>query len=201
MPSTYTASLRLEMQAAGENLNTWGAPRLNQVIERLDQAIAGRSAIVLDGDHVLTSANMAEDEARRAMLDFSGSGPATVTLPAASKIYLARNAATGPVTLTTGAGSVAVIDSQDVTLVGCDGTNVFPLGIGGLGLKAYVEAVAWSYNAGALPAQTGNAGKVVATDGADAGWSLVTTLPDYVHDQAQQAVAADRRAAALAYFG
>lgn len=90
MPSTYTPSLRLEMQAAGENLNTWGAPRLNAVIDRLDQAIAGRSAIVLAGDHVLTSANLADDEARRAMLDFTGMGPATVTLPAASKIYLVR---------------------------------------------------------------------------------------------------------------
>ena len=64
-----------------------------------------------------------------------------------------------------------------------------------------VEAVAWSYNAGALPAQAGNAGKVVATDGEDAGWSLVTSLPDYAHDQTQRAAAADRRAAGLAYFG
>ncbi|MEH6677516.1 hypothetical protein [Phenylobacterium sp.] len=201
MPSTYTASLRLEMQAAGENLNTWGAPRLNTVIDRLDQAIAGRSAIVLAGDHVLTSANVGDDEARRAMLDFTGAGPATVTLPAASKIYLVRNAASGPVTLTTGAGTTAVVDSQDVTLTACDGTNVFPLGVGGVTLKAYVEAVAWSYNAGALPAQAGNAGKVVATDGDDAGWSLVTSLPDYVHDQTQRATAADRRAAGLIYFG
>lgn len=201
MPSTYTASLRLEMQAAGENLNTWGAPRLNAVIDRLDQAIAGRSAIVLTGDHVLTSANVGDDEARRAMLDFSGSGPATVTLPAASKIYLVRNAASGPVTLTTGAGGAAVIDPQDVALVGCDGNDVFVLGVGGLSLKAYVEAVAWSYNAGALPAQAGAAGKVVATDGEDAGWRFVTSLPDYAHDQTQRAAAADRRAAGLTYFG
>ncbi|MDP1616780.1 hypothetical protein [Phenylobacterium sp.] len=201
MPSTYTPSLRLEMQAAGENLNTWGAPRLNAVIDRLDQAVAGRSAIALNGDHVLTSANAGDDEARRAMLDFSGTGPAVVTLPATSKIYLVRNAASGPVTLTTGAGAVATIDSQDVTLVACDGANVFPLGVGGLTLKAYVEAVAWSYNAGALPGQAGNAGKVVFTDGEAAGWRLVTSLPDYIHHQAQSAAAADWRAAGLAYFG
>jgi hypothetical protein len=201
MPSTYTPSLRLEMQAAGENLNTWGAPRLNQVIDRLDQAIAGRSAIVLDGDHVLTSANASDDEARRAMLDFSGQGPATVTLPAASKVYLVRNGASGAVTLTTGAGAAVVVDPQDVALVACDGGDVFVLGVGGLSLKAHVAAVAWSYNAGALPAQAGAAGKVVATDGEDAGWRFVTTLPDYVQDQAQQAAAAERRAAALAYFG
>jgi len=94
-----------------------------------------------------------------------------------------------------------VVDPQDVALVACDGGDVFVLGVGGLSLKAYVEAVAWSYNAGALPAQAGAAGKVVATDGEDAGWRFVTTLPDYVQDQAQQAAAAERRAAALAYFG
>lgn len=171
MPSTYTTSLRLEMQAAGENLNTWGAPKLNNVISRIDQAIAGRSAIELAGDKVLTSANSADDEARRAILDFTGAGPATVTLPSVSKLYLVRNAATGTVTLTTGAGAVAAVDAGDVTVVACDGTNVFPLGVGGQGLKAYVEGVAWSYNAGALPAQAGNAGKFVRTDGETAAWA------------------------------
>ena len=171
MPSTYTASLRLEMQAAGENLNTWGAPKLNNVISRIDQAIAGRSAIELAGDKTLTSANSADDEARRAILDFTGNGPATVTLPSVSKVYLVRNAATGAVTLTTGAGAVAAVDPGDVTIVACDGTNVFPLGVAGQCLKAYVEGVAWSYNAGALPAQAGNAGRFVKTDGETAGWA------------------------------
>ena len=45
MPSSYSASLRLELQAAGENLNTWGAPRLNNVIARMDKAIAGRAVV------------------------------------------------------------------------------------------------------------------------------------------------------------
>mgnify|MGYP001627511684 CR=1 FL=1 len=201
MPSTYTASLRLEMQGAGENLNTWGAPRLNNAIHRIDQAIAGRTALTLAGDHVLSSANQADDEARRAMLDLSGAGPATLTLPGVSKIYLVRNGASGVVTLTTGAGASVAIDPQDVTFVACDGTNVFALGVGGAPLKAYVEGVAWRYNAGALPGQTGNAGKVVTTDGEDAGWSPLTSLSDYQHDQNLRAAAADRRAAAFAYFG
>lgn len=171
MPSTYTTSLRLEMQAAGENLNTWGAPKLNNVISRIDQAIAGRSAIELTGDKVLSSANSADDEARRAILDFTGTGPATVTVPSVSKVYLVRNGASGAVTLTTGAGEAAAVASGDVTVVACDGANVFPLGVGGQGLKAYVEGVAWSYNAGALPAQAGNAGKFVRTDGETAAWA------------------------------
>ncbi len=171
MPSTYTTSLRLEMQAAGENLNTWGAPKLNNVISRIVQAIAGRSAIELAGDHCLTSANSADDEARRAMLDFTGTGPATVTLPSVSKVYLVRNAATGAVTLTTGAGAAVAVDAGDVTIVACDGTHVFPLGVGGQGLKAYVEGVAWTYNAGALPAQAGNGGRFVKTDGETAAWA------------------------------
>lgn len=194
MPSSYTASLRLELQAAGENLNTWGAPRLNNAIDRIDQAIAGRTAITLAGDRTLTSANASDDEARRAILDFDGEGPATVTIPAVSKLYAVRNGASGIVTLTTGGGATARIDAGEIGLVVCDGTNVVPLGFDGESLKAYVDAVAWAYNAGALPAQAGNAGRFVKTDGESAGWAAIT-----VGDITDYAAAADElRAFAIA---
>jgi hypothetical protein len=71
MPSSATPSLRLEMQAAGENLNTWGAPKLNTVIALIDFAIAGWTVVNLTGPAVLTSANFAPDQARAAMLKFT----------------------------------------------------------------------------------------------------------------------------------
>ena len=40
MPSSYT-DLGFELQAAGENTNTWGAPRLNAALSRINYAIAG----------------------------------------------------------------------------------------------------------------------------------------------------------------
>ena len=38
-----------------------------------------------------------------------------------------------------------------------------------------MAATAWTYNAGALPAQAGNAGKFVKTDGVTASWQAVAS--------------------------
>ena len=64
MPSSFTPRLRLELQAAGENLNTWGAPKLNNVIARLDFAVAGRNGVALSGAPYSLTASNGDDEAR-----------------------------------------------------------------------------------------------------------------------------------------
>lgn len=206
MPSSYTPRLRLELQAAGENLNTWGAPKLNSAISRIDAAIAGRAAIVLAGAPYSLSASNGDDEARSAILDFSGSGPATVTLPSVSKLYLARNGASGAVTLTTGAGATLILAAGDAALAACDGSNVFSLAIGGTSIKAYVDAVrayvdqqAWDSQAGILPGQGGAAGRFLKTDGTSPAWAAPTVadLTDYASDQAAKAQAATARAIAF----
>ena len=69
MPSTYSSSLRLNLQATGENLNTWGVLLNNGVFQLVDYAVAGRLAFSLSGSKTLTSVNGATDEARAAMLD------------------------------------------------------------------------------------------------------------------------------------
>lgn len=206
MPSSYTPSLRLELQAAGENLNTWGAPKLNNALSRIEASIAGLTVIALTGDHALTSSN-GDDEARSAILDFTGTGPATVTLPSVSKAYLARNRANGAVTLTTGAGATVVLAVNDAAIVICDATNVFSLAIGGASIKSYVDAVrayvdqqAWAGQAGVLPGQDGNSGKFLRTDGTTPAWtaSAVADLSDYASDQAAKAAAASAAATARA---
>jgi len=202
MPSTYTASLRLELQTAGENLNSWGAPRLNNAISRIDASIAGWTNIALTGPTTLTSSNTAADQSRQAMLKFTGTGSFTVTTPAVSKQYVIWNATTGDVTLTMGSGTSVVIESGEINTVICDGVNGWkPLGVAGLSIKEYVDQTAFNANAGNLPAQLGNAGKVVTTNGTDASWSLVSSLADYITDQATRQAAADKRASALVYFG
>ena len=200
MPSSFTSRLRLEQQAAGENLNTWGAPKLNNVIARLDFAIAGRNAIVLVGGTYVLSASNGDDEARGAMLDFTGTAPASVTLPSVSKIYLARNSTSGAVTLTSGSGTSVILDPGIVALVACDGTNVFELGVNSQGLKAYVDAQAWAGQAGTLPGQTGNGGKLLKTNGTSPNWAALSTsdLTDYATDQATRAAAAKAFAIAAA---
>jgi hypothetical protein len=174
MPSSYTTSLRLEKQATGENLNTWGERLNSSGLDRIDTSIAGWTTIALTSSRALTSSNTTTDEARSAMLKFTGAGGFAVTLPAVSKEYTVWNASTAAITLTTGSGDTVQVDSGDRIKVQCDGTNVYQLGFNSVGIKDYIQSVAWASSA-ALPAQTGNAGKFVKTDGTNASWQTVQT--------------------------
>lgn len=181
MPSNYTASLRFEMQGIGENLNTWGV-RLNTALQRIDKAVAGMAPIALAGvDYVLSSSNTADDEARAAILNLTGIGGCAVIVPAVSKLYMVRNAANAPVTITTGAGATVVLAVSDVAMVFCDGVGVAPQLLGGLtfraaldNLRAYVDAQAWGAQAGVLPGQAGNAGGFLVTNGTTPSWRKLT---------------------------
>ena len=181
MPSSWSSSLRFELQFTGENINLWGE-KLNAVLQHVDYAVAGWLTKPLSGNATLTTANAAVDEARAAMIKFTGgAGPFTVTLPAVSKSYLVWNACAGPVTLTTGAGATVTVDAGDIVWAVTDGGAVKTPGYGGASIKDWVSSVAWSYNAGALPAQGGNAGKFVTTNGTTASWQGLSTanLSDY----------------------
>ncbi|MFN3513925.1 MAG: hypothetical protein ACK41C_12810 [Phenylobacterium sp.] len=189
MPSSYTPRLRLEQQAAGENLNTWGAPKLNNVIGRIDFAVAGWTVKTLTGDVTLTSSNTGDDEARAAVLKFTGAGTFTVTVPSVEKVYKVWNGCTGDLTVTTGAGASATLGPGEIATVLCDGVNVAPEGAGGVSIRAYAEGLAFAQVD--LPAQAGNAGKFIHTDGSAASWKQVVTgdIGDYAADQAARAEA------------
>lgn len=185
MSSTFTASLRFEMQGTGENLNAWGI-RLNSALSRIDKAIAGRAAITLAGAaYTLSVANLADDEARNAILDLSGVGNCNLVVPALSKVYLVRNGSSGDVTVTTGAGSTVVVAKDDVAMVACDGSAVTTLKIAGLGLKEYVDAQAWNVSSATLPGQAGNANKFLKTNGTTPSWAspVVSEISNYASDQ------------------
>src|SRR5690242_18292912 len=99
MPSSYSTSLRFELQFTGENTNTWGE-KLSNTFARVDDAIAGYTAITLTSNaYTVTSANTnaSADEARRAFLKFTGTttAVATITIPAVSKVYFIWNGTTG----------------------------------------------------------------------------------------------------------
>ncbi len=189
MPSSFTPRLRLELQAAGENLNTWGAPKLNNVISRLDFSVAGWTTIALTGNYALSASN-GDDEARSAMLKFTGAGAYAVTIPSVSKRYDVWNALSGALTVTTGAGASVTLQPSEKCPVICDAANVYrlqgtefggarltgvadPTGAQDAATKQYVDAAGFSLAGGVLPGQSGNAGKVLKTDGSVAGWGTL----------------------------
>jgi hypothetical protein len=84
MPSSFSASLRFELQFTGENTNTWGV-KLNTALSRVDFAVAGRASIALSGTpYILTVSNLSDDEARASTLEFTGVGT-TVTIRASPR--------------------------------------------------------------------------------------------------------------------
>lgn len=200
MASTYSLRFRLNYQAPGDNLNLWGTVLNVGVFQLLEDAMAKRVAFALSGAKTLTTALGAADEARCAFLDVTSGTGGTVTIPGVEKIYLVRNGASGDVIVTMGGGLTATLVPGEMNFVVCDAANVRPLGVSTLSLKAYVDAVAWTYNAGALPAQAANAGKFVTTNGVTASWASinVANLGDYATDQADRATVIIRRARALA---
>jgi hypothetical protein len=177
MPSTPSTRDRIELQAAGENLNTWGSPKLNAALQRVEEAKDGRFAKTLTGDYTLVSSNYVADEARMAFLDFSGVG-ATITIPGVEKTYLVRNATSGDLVITTGSGVALTLHTGTTAVVAVDGTNVRSIGADADDLaatlaaaKAYTDAA--SLASGSLPASSGLSDEFLATGPTGGGSSGV----------------------------
>lgn len=200
MVAGYTPN-GLNRQTPGTNDNAWGDVLNDEVIQLVDEFIAGRAAFTLSGTKVLTSTNGVTNEARMAILHVTGGTGGNVVIPARSKLYLVFNEASGDVTLAPTGGVAATVETTEAVMVFCDGTDCYSLGVGGVSWKAYVDAQAFAALAGDLPGQPGNTGKVLSTNGTVASWQALTGLASYVNDQAAKAAAADKRAAALVYFG
>lgn len=128
MPSSYSTNLRFELQATGENATTWGN-KANSIFNLIEDSISEISSIAMgDANVTLTTNNGAADQARNAMLEFTGSLSATrsVTIPLKPKIYIVRNATTGghEITFTNGTNSVTLANGGWYQ-VWTDGTSVY----------------------------------------------------------------------------
>lgn len=197
MPSSFTDELAIEKQAAGENINVWGDPKLNNALTRLTKGIAGYRAIALTANYSLTSSSSANPatnpellEAYHGVLKFTGTGTYTVTIPSKANRFEVWNALTSDLIISTGSGATATLKTGEKCTVICDGTNCYrvqptdygaqritsvldPTSAQDAATKAYVDATAFSSAGGTLPGQTGNAGKFITTDGTTASWSAV----------------------------
>ncbi len=186
MPSSYSEN-GLELQAAGENLNTWGDTKLNNTLKRVNYLVTGYQAIAITGDYSLTSSqsstSAADFQAYNSLLKFTGtlSANATITVPSKMMRWSIYNATNKALTISTGAGATVAIDAGDRVLVDCDGSACYTTGYGGLALKDYIAAAVIGAT-GSLPALTGNAGKFLYTDASSSYWKQVNTtdLGDYL---------------------
>ncbi len=129
MPSSFTPSLRLTLPVTGENSSTWGDLVNTGITDLVDSSIAGYAAITMtDANYTLTSVNGAADDARKMMLNMSGtlSAPRNVICPTASKLYFIKNATAGgfAITLKTSAGSGISVPNGRSTVLICNGTDV-----------------------------------------------------------------------------
>lgn len=196
MPSSFSASCRFTLQATGEGTNTWGVILNTGAFALIDSAIAGWATIALSGNLTLSSTNGAADQARMAMLKFTGTGAFTVTTPAVSKSYTVWNACTDVLTISNGSTAVSLQVGEVVDII-TDGSANFsrvqptdfgsatltnvgqinlvnaPTSAGHAATKKYVDDASFAASSGNLPGQTGNSGKFLTTNGTVASWAIV----------------------------
>jgi microcystin-dependent protein len=134
MASTFTNRLGLEKQTDGENPNSWGAILNTNVIDLIDDSIAGYEIVSVSGTGItLTDNNGSSDQSRNASLEFSGTLTAnvTITIPSEEKIYFVRENSSGSfaVTMKTAGGSAITLSQNSNIFVACDGTELYTTGV------------------------------------------------------------------------
>jgi len=141
MSSTYSTSLRIELQATGANSGTWGTITNNNFSQSLEFAIAGVTNVACGDAAVTTLTNadgpqsQANNQARNAHIRLTGAHGAVriAQFPATQKVYLITNATTdsgssGPYAMTCrlgASGNTISIANGTTRLVSTDGTNWF----------------------------------------------------------------------------
>ena len=130
MASTYTDRLRLEKQGDGENPNSWGLILNQNVIDLVDDAIAGYEIVSVSGTPItLTESNGTADQSRNASLEFAGTLTAnvTITIPEEEKTYFVRENTSGSfsVILKTASGSGITLNQQSNIFAACNGTEIY----------------------------------------------------------------------------
>ena len=132
MASTYTSRIRLEKQGDGENANTWGLKLNQNVIDLVDEAVAGFETISIDGlsSVTLTANDGTADQSRNMGLRFTGTLAAdcTVVAPNAEKVYFVGNDTIGGHSVVMKSGSTSqIVYPGSPALVALDGTNSIKL--------------------------------------------------------------------------
>jgi hypothetical protein len=133
MPSTYANNLRLENIANGEQSGSWGDTTNKNICSLLVDSITAVTTISItgSGNYILTANAGTTDEARTAVLRFTGlrSTDCYVTAPAVAKTYIIDNFTDEPlgsknIIMRTTAGATATVPFGKYTVY-CDGLDFF----------------------------------------------------------------------------
>lgn len=130
MASTYTDRIGLEKQGDGENANTWGLRLNSNVIDLVDEAVAGYETITLSsGETTLTDTQATSNQARNMGLKFNGtlSADCTVVIPATEKVYFVHNGTSGEYDVyikPSGGTAIKLVDQGESEMIASDGTTV-----------------------------------------------------------------------------
>lgn len=173
MTTSYTSLLGLALPVTGELSGTWGDVVNQEITNLLDSSIAGTTTITTDADVTLSTTDGAANQARQAVLYFSGARTATrtYTAPAHSKVYVVVNATTGgyPIILngvgpTTGvpipAGIRALVawNGSDFTVIATSGPRAVAIADGtSISINANTTDIATQANTQAAGTLTINA--------------------------------------------
>ena len=130
MANSTSASLKLTVQATGENSGTWGQiTNTNLLI--LEQAIGGFQSVAITTGATLTFSNGALSNGKNNVLKLVGTigGAVNVVVPdSIEKTYIIDNATTGAYTVTvktsSGTGVTWAAADKGTKVVYSDGTNV-----------------------------------------------------------------------------
>lgn len=130
MPNTTSTSLKLTVQATGENSGTWGQiTNTNLLI--LEQAIGGYDSVGITAAATLTFTNGALSNGKNQVLKLTGTitGNKNVVIPdGIEKTYIIENATSGAFTVTfkttSGTGVTWTATDKGTKVLYSDGTNV-----------------------------------------------------------------------------
>jgi len=192
--STYSTDLKIELIGDGEQPGTWGDTTNANFSNVFEQALVGRGTVTFTSDSDLTLTlvdSVLSQEARNLYLNVVKLGSLTpgrtLFLPDVKKNYVIENNTTVDIQVTTSSfvpGTPITLPAFTRTPVYSTGQAVFfafdnlgsltlaqslPVSSGGTGSNTPNGAVA-----GLLPAQGGNEGKVLTTDGTNTSWQPAT---------------------------
>ena len=186
--TNFTPLLGLALPTTGDLSGTWGTTVNDAITGLLDSAVAGTTTLSVDADVTLSTTNGASNQARSAIILWTATGTTTrnITAPAQSKAYIVVNSTGGTQSIVirgSGPTTGVTIPANTRALVAWNGTDFVKIVSNPISLSSDVTGTLPIANGGTgqttanaainalLPSQTGNAAKVLRTDGTNTSWT------------------------------